>query len=216
VSTKRLVSGRIRAVAVALALGVCGAVIVIMWGVYARFGADAGDQPPLRGAMQQFTLQAKPAPVPAISFVDRDQTERSLADFRGRVVLLNLWATWCAPCVKEMPSLERLQAALAGQSFTVLALSLDRGGLPLVEKFYREHDLTLGMFVDKTTSAGRSLKARGLPTTLLIDAEGREIGRFEGAAEWDAPEALALMRHYLPRQELPATRATELRLPDAR
>jgi hypothetical protein len=100
---------------------------------------------------------------------------------------------------------------LAGPDFTVLALSQDRGGLPLVEKFYQQHGLKLDMFVDKTTTAARSLKARGLPTTFLIDTEGREIGRFEGAADWDAPEALALLRYYLPKTELPATRATELR-----
>src|SRR5262249_6257722 len=143
VSAKRRISGRTAAVA----LGVFGAVIVIMWGVYARFGADAADRPPRRGAMQQFALQDTPAPLPAISFVDRDQKERSLADFQGRVVLLNLWATWCAPCIKEMPSLERLQAQLAGSDFTVLALSVDRGGLPLVEKFYGEHGLKLDMFI---------------------------------------------------------------------
>jgi thiol-disulfide isomerase/thioredoxin len=210
VSTKRGVSGRRRGLRLALVLGVLGGAIVIMWGAYARFGTETGEGPPLRGTMQKFVLQQQPAPLPDIAFVDRAQNGRALADFRGKVVLLNLWATWCAPCIKEMPSLERLQAALAGPDFTVLALSQDRGGLPLVEKFYREYDLKLDMFVDKTANTARSLKARGLPTTLLIDAEGREIGRLEGAADWDAPEALALMRHFLPKRELPPTRATEL------
>ncbi len=207
-SAKRGFSGR----TAAIALGVFGAAIVIMWGAYARFGGEAAadGQPPRKGAMKEFALQAKPEPVPALKFLDREQKERTLAEFQGKVVLLNLWATWCEPCIREMPSLERLQAALAGRDFTVLALSQDRGGLPLVEKFYQQHGLKLDMFVDKTTTAARSLKARGLPTTFLIDAEGREIGRFEGAADWDAPEAVALLRYYLPKTGLPATRATEL------
>ncbi len=184
-----------------------------MWGAYARFAGefagDDGAQPPRKGAMKEFTLQAKPEPAPALTFLDRDQKERTLAEFQGKVVLLNLWATWCEPCIREMPSLERLQATLASRDFTVLALSQDRGGLPLVEKYYQQHGLKLDMYVDKSTTAARALKARGLPTTVLIDAEGRELGRFEGAADWDAPEAVALLRHFLPKAELPATRATD-------
>ncbi|MBV8169257.1 MAG: TlpA family protein disulfide reductase [Alphaproteobacteria bacterium] len=184
-----------------------------MWGAYARFAGelvgDDGAQPPRQGAMKEFILPAKPEPVPALTFLDRDQKERTLAEFQGKVVLLNLWATWCEPCIREMPSLERLQATLAGRDFTVLALSQDRGGLPLVEKFYQQHGLKLDMYVDKSTTAARALKARGLPTTFLIDAEGRELGRFEGAADWDAPEAVALLRHFLPKPALPATRATD-------
>jgi thiol-disulfide isomerase/thioredoxin len=207
VSAKRGFSGR----TAAIALGVFGAAIVIMWGAYARFAGDltgdaaAAGQPPRKGAMKEFAIQAKPEPVPEIKFLDRDQKERTLAEFQGKVVLLNLWATWCEPCIREMPSLERLQASLAGRDFTVLALSQDRGGLPLVETFYQQHGLKLDMFVDKTTAAARSLKARGLPTTFLIDAEGREIGRFEGAADWDAPEAVALLRYYLPKPPTPTS-----------
>jgi thiol-disulfide isomerase/thioredoxin len=199
-----------------LALGLGGAAIVVMAVLYARFGslAEDGTRPPLKGAMQHFVIQPAPAPVPAIRFVDGDQKERTLDDFRGRVVLLNFWATWCEPCVKEMPSLANLQAALAGERFLVLALSQDRGGLPLVERFYRDHGLTgLDMFVDKTSTASRSFKLRGLPTTVLIDGEGREIGRLEGAADWSAPEAVALMRHYLPKAAVPSTTSTELRTP---
>ena len=197
-----------------LALGLGGAAIVVMAALYARFGslAEDGAVPPLKGAMEHFVLREAPVPAPAIRFVDRDQQERTLDDFRGRVVLLNFWATWCEPCVREMASLEHLQAALASQPFLVLALSQDRAGLPLVERFYREHELTgLDMFVDKTSSAGRSFKLRGLPTTVLLDRDGREVGRLEGAADWSAPEALALMRHYLPKPAVPSTTSTQLR-----
>ena len=196
----------------AWALGVGAAALVAIAALHVRFDsfADGAARPPIRGAIQSFVLRTPPAPVPEIRFVDAAQTERSLADFQGRVVLLNFWATWCVPCVTEMPALERLQAALKGERFLVLALSQDRAGLPLVEKFYRQHGLTgLEMFADKTSASARSFQARGLPTTVLLDQSGREIGRLEGAAEWDAPEALALIRHYLPKQP-PSTTAAEL------
>ena len=189
-----------------LALGVPGAAIVVAAAVYARFDSRAADRPPLDGAMESFVVRSTPTPVPEISFVDHDGQARTLADFRGRVVLLNFWATWCEPCVKEMPSLARLQAALAGQPFMVLALSQDRGGLPRVERFYREHALTgLDRFADKTSAAGRSFKLRGLPTSVLLDTQGRELGRLEGASDWSSPEALALMRFYLPKPNAPTT-----------
>jgi thiol-disulfide isomerase/thioredoxin len=197
-----------------LALGLGGAAIVVMAVVYARLGSLADDpaRPPLRGEMEHFVVRAAPVPAPAISFIDRDQHERTLDDFRGRVVLLNFWATWCDPCVKEMPALAHLQATLAGQPFMVVAVSQDRGGLPRVERFYREHELTgLDMFVDKTSKSARSFKLRGLPTTVLLDEQGREIGRLEGAADWDAPEALALMRYYLPKHEQSGTTSAGLR-----
>lgn len=201
----------------ALTLGLFSAAIVVMWGLYASFGAGAQDaaRAPLRGAMRDFVLRPTPAPVPEIHFLDRDEQERTLDDFRGRVVLLNFWATWCAPCVEEMPSLERLQAALAGEKFLVLPVSQDRAGLPLVRQFYREHELTgLAMFADRSSSAGRSFKLRGLPTSVLLDQDGRELGRFEGSADWSSQEAIALVRFFLPkRAPLPAaspTTATEL------
>ena len=195
-----------------LTLGVFSAAILLMWGVYASFGAAAAGQPPLHGEMREFVLKPAPAAVPEVHFLDNQEADHTLADFRGRVVLLNFWATWCGPCVEEMPSLLRLQATLAGQPFLVLPVSQDRAGLPLVRAFYQEHGLGgLGMYADKTSSAGRSFKLRGLPTSILLDPEGREIGRFEGAADWSSADALALIRHYLPKPAAPSeTTATEL------
>ena len=196
-----------------LTLGIFSAAIVLTWGVYASFGAGAQDaaRPPLRGAMREFALQPAPATVPEIRFVDRDEQERTLDDFHGRVVLLNFWATWCGPCVQEMPSLERLQAALAGEKFMVLPVSQDRAGLPLVRRFYQEHELTgLAMFADRSSAAGRSFKLRGLPTSVLLDQDGRELGRFEGSADWSSQEAIALIRFFLPKRASSPTTATQL------
>jgi len=196
-----------------MTLGLFSAAILLMWGVYASFAGTGADdtRPPLRGAMREFAPTPSPTPAPEIHFLDKDERERTLDDFRGRVVLLNFWATWCGPCVDEMPSLERLQATLAGQPFLVLPVSQDRAGLPLVRRFYQEHELAgLGMYADKTSAAGRSFKLRGLPTSILLDAQGRELGRLEGAADWASPEALALIRFYLPKPTASPTTATEL------
>jgi thiol-disulfide isomerase/thioredoxin len=172
--------------------------------------------------MREFRPMLPRVEAPELSFVDGEGKERSLSEFRGKLVLLNLWATWCAPCVREMPSLERLQAKLGGDRFTVLALSQDRGGLFQVRQFYEAQKLKgLDIFVDKTMASARAIKAPGLPTTLLIDAEGREIGRLVGAAEWDAPEAIDFIQNHLrgvpapngvPGRAPPAASSTQARL----
>lgn len=132
--------------------------------------------------------------VPELVFLDADGNERSLEDFQGRVVVLNLWATWCAPCRKEMPSLDRLQATLGGDDLEVVALAVDRGDLSKVLDFYREIGIdNLGIYHDGTAKAGRTLRAPGLPTTLIIDREGKEVGRVLGDAEWDGDDAIALL-----------------------
>jgi thiol-disulfide isomerase/thioredoxin len=133
--------------------------------------------------------------VPALDFKDGDGNPVTLADFRGKVVLLNIWATWCVPCREEMPALDRLQAELGGPEMDVVALSIDQSGVEAVKDFYKEIGLEhLGIYIDKTGQAGAKLVAIGIPTTLLIDREGRELGRRVGAAEWDSPEMVSFLR----------------------
>ena len=122
----------------------------------------------------------------------------TLADFRGRIVLLNLWATWCAPCRAEMPALDRLQASLAGPDFTVVPLSIDHRGRDTVARFYRDLGLTsLGIYVDRSAEALSALELSGMPTSFLIDREGRELGRVIGAAPWDDPDMVSRIKGYL-------------------
>jgi thiol-disulfide isomerase/thioredoxin len=145
-----------------------------------------------------FTALPTPRPVAAFSFTDRDDAPLTLVDFHGRIVLLNLWATWCAPCRKEMPALDRLQAKLGGSGFTVLPLSIDHRGRDVVARFYGELGLkSLSVYVDKSTNVTYAVNAIGMPTTLLIDAQGRELGRVIGPAEWDGPAMLSRLTSYL-------------------
>lgn len=136
-------------------------------------------------------------PLPEIRFQDASGNSRSLADFRGRAVLLNLWATWCVPCRKEMPSLDRLQAQLGGPAFEVVALSIDRSP-QAVREFYQQYGIrALALYIDPSTEVTSTLGTVGLPTTVLVDGEGRELWRRVGPAEWDAPAEVAEIRKHL-------------------
>jgi thiol-disulfide isomerase/thioredoxin len=162
--------------------------------------AEDAAPPPFTGGIGKFTPPPSPVPAPAASFTTLDGAPAQLADFHGKVVLVNLWATWCAPCVEEMPSLDRLQAKLGGAEFTVLALSSDRAGASVVRPFLEKTGTThVAVYLDPKGTATRLFKPRGLPTTILIGRDGGELGRIEGEAHWDSPEALALIRWALDR-----------------
>ena len=148
-----------------------------------------------RGHMTTFVAKDAPVDLPAFKFQDGTGAERTLADWRGKVVLLNLWATWCAPCRKEMPALDRLQGELGSDRFEVVAVSIDKGGLDLPRSFLEKIKVAhLKLFNDPTARLGVTLKAYGMPTTLLINRDGKEIGRLVGPAEWDSEDALALIK----------------------
>jgi thiol-disulfide isomerase/thioredoxin len=145
--------------------------------------------------MAAFVFRKEPEALPEIKFQDAGGKERTLADWRGKVVLLNLWATWCVPCRKEMPGLDRLQAELGSDKFEVVALSVDRKGVPGAKKFLDDIKVgRLAVYVDASLRTTSLLGAVGLPVTLLIDADGREIGRLLGPAEWDSEDAKRLIR----------------------
>jgi thiol-disulfide isomerase/thioredoxin len=147
-----------------------------------------------------FSMHPEPRSLPEIQFENGEGETLSMADFKGSLVLLNIWATWCAPCRREMPTLDRLQAELGGPDFQVVALSLDRKGLTVVQEFYAELGLEmLRIYVDVSGESQRALSVLGLPTTILIDREGNELGRLLGPAEWDSPELVGFLREYLKR-----------------
>ena len=147
------------------------------------------------GQMAAFVFKKAPETLPDFVFLDASGKERTLKDWRGKVVLLNLWATWCIPCRKEMPGLERLQKELGSDKFEVVAVSADRKGVEGAKTFLDGIKVAgLGLYADPTVRVTSTLKAIGLPATLLVDRDGREIGRLTGPAEWDSPEAKALVK----------------------
>jgi thiol-disulfide isomerase/thioredoxin len=150
------------------------------------------------GAMTTFVFKQPPAPLPDVQFVNAEGKPVTLKDWSGKVVLLNLWATWCAPCRAEMPALDRLQAALGSDKFEVVALAVDKSGIEGARKFLDETKAQkLKLYADPTARQGNELKVIGMPTSILIDAQGREIGRLIGPAEWDSPEARRLIESVL-------------------
>ena len=152
-------------------------------------------QPAAAQPFGEFALRDEPASLPEVGFANEAGRPGRLADFQGKVVLLNIWATWCLPCREEMPTLDRLQAKLGGSDFEVVALSIDRAGPEAVQAFYAEIGIeNLALRIDDSGRAAGTLGAVGLPTTILIDREGRDLGRLIGPSEWDKPEMVAFLR----------------------
>ena len=172
------------------ALLLAGGAVALASPVWANVGPEL-----FKGTVARFTPARAPKPLPDLPFLDPDDRPATFADFKGKVLLVNFWATWCAPCVKEMPSLDRLQATLSKDKVAVLPLSLDGPSRPKVAPFYQDKKLEhLSIWFDKGRKLMQALEVSILPTTILTDAMGREIGRLEGEADWDKPEALALVK----------------------
>lgn len=147
------------------------------------------------GEMQSFEVHDAPVAASNAPFLDGDGAEVRLSDFAGQVVLLNVWATWCAPCVREMPQLDALQAELGGEDFTVLTVSTDRLARSEVEFFLREEigAAHLPLYMDEGLAFALGTGVSVWPTTILYSRDGRELGRIAGPAEWDGADAHRLI-----------------------
>ena len=157
--------------------------------------ANAADLSGLNaGAMKKLVLAENPAPAPDVAFTAEGGDAARLADFRGHPMVVNFWATWCAPCRKEMPSLDALQAEFADTPFRVMTIATGRSPMPAIERFFEETGVThLPRHSDPQMALSRAMGVLGLPVSVVIDAEGREVGRLIGDADWSSAEAKALV-----------------------
>jgi thiol-disulfide isomerase/thioredoxin len=201
-----------RGVAFALAALACVAAAFALYGKKGPSGKEIAEtaacpgaasmaarlKPLVHGEIAAFTIAAEPGPVPELSFDTPEGTKASLADFKGRTVLLNLWATWCVPCRQEMPALDRLQGLRGSKDFAVVAVNIDTTRLDRPRAFLNEIGVkNLKLYTDRTAAAFQALKQEGkvlgLPATILVGKDGCEIGTMAGPAQWDSEDALALL-----------------------
>ncbi|MFZ5490111.1 MAG: TlpA family protein disulfide reductase [Thiomonas sp.] len=149
-------------------------------------------------------------PLSQVTFENAQGKRMTLADFKGKVVLLNIWATWCPPCVHEMPTLDKLQKRLGGKNFAVVPLSVDKGGIYTVKSFYDDNFIGhLPIYVDPTTQVLETLSILGTPTTILISKQGEEIARTMGPEDWDQPAIIAQIKHYMAAPAGPAAKPSQ-------
>ena len=166
----------------------------------AFIGATAGaaEPPKFAGMAGDFSPIDPPEQITAPKFQDKMGQPVSLDSFKGKVVVLNFWATWCPPCIAEMPALDHLQSEMGGADFTVVAVSTDREGIKKSAPFYRRAGIkNLTLYNDTRGNLLGAFQGKSLPITIVLDREGRVVGRIEGAAQWDSAEAKALIAHYL-------------------
>ncbi|WP_099826218.1 TlpA disulfide reductase family protein [Oceaniglobus indicus] len=146
------------------------------------------------GDMKKLNFHSEPKDVSAQAFSDPDGGEHRLADWQGKIVLLNFWATWCAPCRHEMPALDALQKQLGSDDFEVVTLATGRNAVPAIERFFDEVGVTsLPILLDAKQAVAREMAVLGLPITVILDREGREIARLRGDADWNSDSARAIL-----------------------
>src|SRR5712672_2842302 len=155
--------------------------------------------PLAHGEVAALTMATTPLRLPDLAFEDADGRPKKLSDWRGKIVLVNLWATWCVPCRKEMPALDSLETKLGGKDFEVVAINIDTRDPEKPKNFLKEANLTkLAYFTDTKAKVFQDLKnigkALGMPTSVLIDGQGCEIGTIAGPAEWASDDAIALIK----------------------
>lgn len=178
------------------------ATVGVLYGASRMLSRDEAAQglaPLAKGDMAKLTVADGPGPETAIKAVDADGKPVTLADFKGEVVVVNLWATWCAPCVREMPELARLQAAYEGKPVKVVAVSLDKGEADIAKAkaFIADKKPLRFYHGDYAVAFEVTPPAGGLPTTILYDRTGRERARLAGGADWSRPDAKAVIDRLL-------------------
>jgi len=185
---------KVRSVVLYTALALGANLLPALAGHAAETPAIARAEALRAGDMKKLSFHEAPKPVPDVAFVDADGMHHSLSEYRGKYVVLNFWATWCAPCRKEMPTLDALQAKMGGDALQVLPIATIRNTLPAVKRFFAEDNIThLPIRIDPQAQLGRQMGVFGLPVTVILNPEGEEIARLIGEADWASPSALAVL-----------------------
>jgi thiol-disulfide isomerase/thioredoxin len=170
-----------------------GTALLVLLAMLSAAGALAAD----RISLGEFIPVAPPQPAPAVSFTTAAGEPASLAGFKGKPTVVNLWATWCAPCLREMPSLDKLQTEFAGR-LTVAAIAEDHGGANVVDPFLARQKLrALNIYLDPHDALAAAFDVNFLPTSIVLDAKGQVVGRIVGPADWTSPGMLAVLRPLL-------------------
>ncbi len=144
------------------------------------------------GDMKKLALHDAPVTIPEVVLLDAKDGEHALSDYRGKWVVLNFWATWCAPCRHEMPSLDRLQAAMP--DLAVVPVATGRNAVEGIERFFEEAEIkTLPILRDPKSDLARGMGVMGLPVTVILNPAGQEVARLIGDAEWDSDSAKAIL-----------------------
>lgn len=182
-----------------------GAIIAVLIAVYATFNSGANQQsgPTIdtseisalrQGDMKKLIFASAPAAPVTTAFTDEEKNQKTFADFEGKYVLVNFWATWCAPCRHEMPSLNKLQADLGGENFEVVTIATGHNPVPAIRTFFSKAEITdLPILLDPKQDLARQMSVFGLPATIILDPQGREIARLRGDAEWADENAYAVI-----------------------
>lgn len=166
----------------------------LVFGANAALAADV-DWDAAKAGLPKLVAAQDPGPVGVTEFTDPEGGTHSLADYRGKVVLLNFWATWCAPCREEMPALDELQAELGGEDFQVVTIATGRNSPAKIDEFYADMGIAnLPVLLDPRQQLAREMGVVGLPVSVLIDREGQEIARLMGDEDWASEPAKTLIR----------------------
>ncbi|WGI21639.1 TlpA family protein disulfide reductase [Amylibacter sp. IMCC11727] len=190
-----------------------GAIIALLIAVYATFQLGANQQTvePVdtseinalrQGDMKKLIFASAPVAPVTTAFTDEAQTPKTFADYKGKYVLVNFWATWCAPCRKEMPSLNKLQRELGGDKFEVVTIATGHNPLPAIKTFFSQANITdLPILLDPKQDLARQMSVFGLPATVILDPQGREIARLRGDAEWADDNAYTIIKALIATQD---------------
>lgn len=173
------------------------AALVLLSLISSALFAHHADTEPSDGTVGSFKAIEPPMQVPAIAMLKDGRQVMDMTAFKGKVVLLNLWATWCPPCIRELPALDRLQQRLGDDEFEVVAVAVDQAGYEAVRGFYQRFELKhLGLYLGRAENVGQSFPIDVFPASFFLDRDGRVVSYLRSLADWDAPAADKLVEHY--------------------